>query len=392
MLAGLAAAQACDRCDEPEVSFKCEPCDAVIMLRRSDGVLQGDWKVPAAADAACKDVEHPGVVDVWEYDECWAESANYVVHVVDWEGSTDDIDSDFERETRGTFACPATLSTTGCVRSPPVRPEQDIVGPYDVCDQQRDAIAMLIDTSTLASPNATAFAEDLATMLNTTGAKPTPVFDAPPATAFLIGPRHLLTVAHWLAPSPEACGGQRSDRLDSITALFDYRTTLEAATRVTGLTVVACGRNDPADVSPETDWAVLELDTPQTERTAFTLPPAGSAPPPCATVYTLGHPLGHPQQCIGTARLDRPTAWVMAESAPALRGTFTTSLDVLHSLSGAPVFDRESHSLIGLHREGAYDTGGVFRSPAAKCTPLANCGVELNLGSLREELDAIIAD
>jgi hypothetical protein len=399
VIAGLVAAQACDQCDEPPPPFECEPCDAVIMLRRTDGVRHGDWTVPKAADEACKGAEHPGVVDAWEKEVCWQQSANYLVHVIDWR--TDEaIESGFEREADGTFACPDTAAagSAGCGGQGPSDTPARIVGPYDVCDDERDAVAMLVDTAELASPDTDALAQNLAAMLSTTDAKPAPVFTPPAATAFLIGPRHLLTVAHWISPVPEACGGEASDRLDSRTLLFDYRTTPDTATRVTGITVVACGRERADDVEAETDWAVLELDAPLPGRTPLALPPAGSAPTQCATVYTLGHPLGHPQQCIGTAQLNRPTAWVVSDPNrgpafdPPVARTFTTSLDVVHSLSGAPVFDRVTGSLIGMHRKGVYDLGETFRSPAAECTPLDHCGVELNLGSLRDELDAIIAD
>jgi hypothetical protein len=393
VLAGVFAAS-CDTCGgDPS---ECHPCDAVVVMQQSEQVADGVWSVPLEAAEHCVGHELPRDLErSWDLQACREQSANYLVHTIDWDG---DIDASHRRETENTFACDPIRGAPpiGCPASPS-EPLPQLVGPYDPCTDERDAVAMLISTADLALPSPTALAEDLVALTDA-NVPPEPVFVSRPCTAFLVGPRHVLTVAHCVSPVPLRCGGEAPDRLDGSTLLFDYtEPDPSLATPVTGMTVVACGRDSPDDVADHShDWALLELDSPQGDREPLQLPPAGTGPEQCATVYTLGHPLGHPQKCIGTETEAMPTAWTMSDvhrSGGDVTPTFNTTLDVLHSLSGAPVFDFESDTLVGMHRQGTFlDGQGLWRAGAAECTPLDKCGEELTLGALTSTLAPFLAE
>ncbi len=103
------------------------------------------------------------------------------------------------------------------------------------------------------------------------------------------------------------------------------------------------------------DWVILQLEHPVTHLGPLA-PPRLEAPRPGRAVYTLGHPLGLP------LKLATGGAVVSASD-----GAFRTSLDTFAGNSGSPVFDADSHALLGLVIEGQKGQDDFEPAPARRC-------------------------
>lgn len=103
------------------------------------------------------------------------------------------------------------------------------------------------------------------------------------------------------------------------------------------------------------DWVTLRLEHPVTHLGDLA-PPRVGAPRPGRPVYTLGHPLGLP--------LKLATGGVVLSAG---EGAFRTSLDTFAGNSGSPVFDADSHALVGLVVEGQKGQDDFEPAPARRC-------------------------
>ncbi len=103
------------------------------------------------------------------------------------------------------------------------------------------------------------------------------------------------------------------------------------------------------------DWVLLRLEHPVTH--LGTLAPLHiEAPLRGRAVYTLGHPGGLPLKLADRAKILNVSD-----------GAFSTDLDTFTGNSGSPVFDAESHALVGLVVEGQKGQGDFKPSPARRC-------------------------
>jgi hypothetical protein len=101
--------------------------------------------------------------------------------------------------------------------------------------------------------------------------------------------------------------------------------------------LVRCADDDP------TDWAIFELDRDvvgRTIRPLATEPIAALRP-----VHIAGHPLGLPRKLAGNA--------VVRDNAAA--DHFKANLDAYGGNSGSPIFDSETHAIVGLLVSGQED-------------------------------------
>lgn len=107
------------------------------------------------------------------------------------------------------------------------------------------------------------------------------------------------------------------------------------------------------------DWVLLRLE----QRPALpgldvrtTAPPRIARPRVGAPVYALGHPLGLPLKLSAGARI------LSVED-----GTFRADLDTYTGSSGGPVFDADTHALVGIVVEGQPGEGDFEPSPRRGC-------------------------
>jgi hypothetical protein len=101
------------------------------------------------------------------------------------------------------------------------------------------------------------------------------------------------------------------------------------------------------------DWVLLRLVRPVARTLApieFTTPRSG------APAYALGHPLGLPLKLAQGGRV------LGVEGA-----TFRATLDTYTGSSGSPVFDADSHALIGIVSEGPPGVGDFTAVLDRKC-------------------------
>lgn len=103
------------------------------------------------------------------------------------------------------------------------------------------------------------------------------------------------------------------------------------------------------------DWVLLRLEHPVTHLGALE-PPRLDAPRAGHAVYTLGHPLGLPLKLA-----DRASVLATEELL------FRSDLDTFTGNSGSPVFDAQTHALVGLVIEGQKDEGDFEPVPARGC-------------------------
>lgn len=83
------------------------------------------------------------------------------------------------------------------------------------------------------------------------------------------------------------------------------------------------------------DWALLQLDRAVAEHPVVTL--SGRAPRVGQEVYAIGHPLGLPLKFAPGATIRQ-----------VQKNCFATNLDVYCGNSGSPVFDRNTHDVVGM--------------------------------------------
>jgi hypothetical protein len=101
------------------------------------------------------------------------------------------------------------------------------------------------------------------------------------------------------------------------------------------------------------DWVLLRLERP----VARALEPVQvAAPRPGAMAYVLGHPLGLPLKLAQGGRV------LGVEGA-----TFRVALDTYTGNSGSPVFDADSHALIGIVSEGPPGVGDFTPQADQQC-------------------------
>ena len=101
------------------------------------------------------------------------------------------------------------------------------------------------------------------------------------------------------------------------------------------------------------DWALLRLAQPVSRPVE---PVAIAAPRPAGGAYVLGHPLGLP------AKLTEGGRVLGVDGA-----TFRIDVDTYTGSSGSPVFDADSHALIGIVIEGAPGAGDFTPRPRGQC-------------------------
>lgn len=105
------------------------------------------------------------------------------------------------------------------------------------------------------------------------------------------------------------------------------------------------------------DWVLLRLERPTARPDALrpTLPRV-AAPRVGARVYSLSHPLGLPLKLSAGARV------LSVED-----GTFRADLDTYTGSSGGPVFDADTHALVGIVVEGQPGEADFEPSPRRGC-------------------------
>ena len=173
-------------------------------------------------------------------------------------------------------------------------------------------------------------------------------------TGYLVSPDTVLTCWHgW-----EYFSGRAQ------VAIFGYALRAGAtdatelpASQVLSVAAYPAGRPPPATErgSCSGDWVTLRLEHPVTHLAGLA-PPRLESPRPGRAVYTLGHPLGLP--------LKLATGGVVLGASS---GTFRTSLDTFAGNSGSPVFDADSHALVGLVVEGQKGQDDFEPAPARRC-------------------------
>ncbi|MCS6947504.1 MAG: serine protease [Steroidobacteraceae bacterium] len=174
-------------------------------------------------------------------------------------------------------------------------------------------------------------------------------------SGLLIGPRHVLTCWH----------GWTHFFADAQLAIFDYyaRSPCDNPTTLPASRIYRV-RPYPSSVPPRTDaaelasgdWVILELER-SVEHLQFEVsPPVIARPQLGRAVYTLGYPCGLPLK--------------LASNATILHQggvEFRTDLDTFSGNSGSPVFDAETHALVGIVVQGQKNEGDFEASPSRRC-------------------------
>ncbi|PCC73887.1 Trypsin-like peptidase domain-containing protein [Nannocystis exedens] len=148
--------------------------------------------------------------------------------------------------------------------------------------------------------------------------------------------RWLVTASHCIAPQQIAS--------TVVTFAFGLESVQDGRVRIPADEVyelraelVRCADDDPAD------WAIFELDREvvgRTIRPLATEPIAALRP-----VHIAGHPLGLPRKLAGNA--------VVRDNSAA--DHFKANLDAYGGNSGSPIFDAETHAIVGLLVSGQED-------------------------------------
>jgi hypothetical protein len=173
-------------------------------------------------------------------------------------------------------------------------------------------------------------------------------------SAYLVAPDVLLTCWH----------GWEQTAAEPQFAVFDYalRTDGSAPTSLPPSRVYAVSPYplakppSPAGEAPcEGDWVLLKLERRVTHLGALTRTRVASGTRG-RSVYALGHPRGLPLKLAGNAT-------VLSAGA----GEFRADLDTYVGNSGSPVFDAETHALVGIVVEAQKDDGDFVPAPALGC-------------------------
>jgi hypothetical protein len=403
-LAAAVVGAACDDCREPEEGAPvCGPCDPVVLLLEDSPLLNAGLLSPLPEDVLSYCAGHEvdaAVYERWLDEDCWELAAHYTARSLAWD---DEVQAEYEQQAKRTFACPDGDGSAGCGAGAPTA-QLSFVGPPDLELAQASPIAMLISAPQLDTIAADVLQEDLTQTIQAALAGDhcdgSQWVAGTSCTAFLVGPRHVLTARHCVGDGvPVACGGTAENRLAEKVLVFDYLDDpREGTTTVGGLTVVACGtENGAATVAHRHDWALVELDQPAPgNRTPLALPEPGATPPECGLVYAVGHPLGHPQFRSGTTEPDDPAAWIRPFSED---GLFYTTIDIISGLSGSPVLDLEGDRLVGLLVSGRFETAGdengcdwIFECGALGCPNERGYGRAVDLSVIAAELAPHLAE
>ncbi|WAS90863.1 trypsin-like serine peptidase [Nannocystis punicea] len=160
--------------------------------------------------------------------------------------------------------------------------------------------------------------------------------------------RWLVTASHCIAPEQLAS--------TVVTFAFDLESVQDGAVRIAVDEVYElraelsrCADDDPAD------WVIFELDREvegRTIRPLATEPIAALRP-----VHIAGHPLGLPRKLAGNA--------VVRDSSAA--DHFKANLDAYGGNSGSPIFDSETHAIVGLLVSGQEDLMPSFGCKLDQC-------------------------
>ncbi|MDC0668185.1 trypsin-like serine peptidase [Nannocystis radixulma] len=147
--------------------------------------------------------------------------------------------------------------------------------------------------------------------------------------------RWLVTASHCIAPAEIAS--------TVVTFAFDLAAVDDGVVRIAADEVYELRAEllRSADGDPG-DWAIFELDREVEGRTIRPLAcePIGLTRP----VHVVGHPLGLPRKLAGNARVREAAA-----------DYFKANLDAYGGNSGSPIFDSETHAIVGLLVSGQED-------------------------------------
>jgi Trypsin-like peptidase domain len=173
-------------------------------------------------------------------------------------------------------------------------------------------------------------------------------------TGYLVGPDRVLTCWHgW-----EYFSGRAQ------LAIFGYAlhpggaaATELPASQVLAVAAYPADRPPPAAApgSCSGDWVVLRLEHPVTHLGELASPRLAT-PRPGRSVYALGHPRGLPLKLAADGV-------VLGATDGALR----TNLDTFVGNSGSPIFDADSHALVGLVIEGQKGQDDFAPASARRC-------------------------
>lgn len=406
VLAAVFAGQACDECGEPEdPPLVCAACDPIALLLAESDRLKNGELAPLDPDLVSRCAAHEVDIRVetsWLDDECWDLAAHYTARSLDWADA--DVEETYAELVSGTFACRSSGEAAGGCAQGSLDVEMSFVGPPELSLEQHSPVAMLVSAPQLEEIRSTALEQDLPRTIDAILAgedcRGVTWVAGISCTAFLVGPRHVLTARHCVDEDlPAKCGGQASDRLHNERLVFDYHEhPQEGSTLVGGLTVVACGTKDgQPTVDPQHDWALLELDEPPPgNRSPLALPPPGDRPSSCEQVYVVGHPLGHPQTRSGTTEPSEPAAWIRPIETPSV---FYTTIDVISGFSGAPVLAVNGDRLVGLLVSGtfegmpdAYGCHWIYECGPAGCDSELDHGRAVDLSVIAAELAPHLAE
>ena len=172
-------------------------------------------------------------------------------------------------------------------------------------------------------------------------------------TGYLIGPDRVLTCWHgweYFSHAPQVAifdyaARSSCDDLVELPSSSVYSVSLypQSIASTPGDSNVCCG-----------DWVVLKLERPVTDRVSAM--PLLAAPAVGRPVYTLGYPCGLPLKLADNAR-------VLSRTSIGFRA----DLDTYTGNSGSPVFDAETHALLGIVIEAQKDEGDFEPSPTQRC-------------------------
>lgn len=145
------------------------------------------------------------------------------------------------------------------------------------------------------------------------------------ATAFLVRPDVVATAAHNMTGTPE-----------NVRFVFDYSMITPERGHCLFRDVEVRAACASKLVSGNSDWILLRLDRPITDRPPLSLADSSKVAVDTA-VYAIGHPLGLPAKVSIRSRVTRKG-----------RLSFRANLRIYGGNSGGPVFDARSNQVIGL--------------------------------------------
>ncbi len=172
-------------------------------------------------------------------------------------------------------------------------------------------------------------------------------------TGFLVAPDVVATAGHCLDAST----------LEDVLLVFGFEMTSSTTARTTVPTsdvyrpTAVLGHN-----LSDSDWAVVRIDRPVTDRLPVQVRRSGKVPDN-ETLHVIGHPSGLPRKTAGNA--------AVRDNSPSHH--FVANLDTFGGNSGSPVFSSETHVVEGILVRGETDYVQVGGCTRALVCPDSGC-------------------